>query len=161
MLKIKRLPKLVNINKTIHTMADMVKTTDPIKIILHRMATNRGKPIVSIEIITLVRLFSMASLLRTSVVAIVKDKTANMQLEMGLLSLKRTRKTEISRVGGPSPTLENRPTDKSIKCLEDGYFVTGHVHNNLLFSLLILAHAVLYLVEHCWKQDFVNYITRL
>ena len=88
--------KLVNINKTIHTTAGMVKITDPIKIILlHPIATNRGKPIVSIEIITRVRLFSMVSLHRTSMVVVAKDKTANMLLEMGLLSLKRTRKTGI------------------------------------------------------------------
>ena len=74
--------------KTIHTIVDMVKITDLIKIILlHCVVTNRGKPKFSIEIIILVRLNTMASLLRTSLVEIEEDKTTNMLPEMALLTL--------------------------------------------------------------------------
>ena len=37
---------------------------------------------------------------------------------------------------GHNPTLENRPTDISLKCLEDGYFVTGYVHDQSFVFLV-------------------------
>ena len=37
---------------------------------------------------------------------------------------------------GHNLTLENWPTDKSLKCLEDGYFVAGYVHDQSFVFLV-------------------------
>ena len=57
------------------------------------MVTERGKTVIRVGIIPLV--------------VTGEDKTNDMLLGMGLIVLKITRKTGISRVGGPQPDSRN------------------------------------------------------